>query len=137
MRVSNLLLIVPIMANTALGAIAIYIDEGNGGIVNFSYEAAYWTGPPTDDFSGDLPGFDTCQIQSPGSSCEVGGYKLTLSATGVSGCNQGVDVESASIENSSGDKIENVNGDDRCSEKEYCDVGAVGGFKRNGWVCDF
>ena len=94
MRVSNLLLIVPIMANTALGAIAIYIDEGNGGIVNFSYEAAYWTGPPTDDFSGDLPGFDTCQIQSPGSSCEVGGYKLTLSATGVSGCNQGVDVES-------------------------------------------
>ena len=55
MKVANLL---PFVANTALAALAIYVDEHDGGVAGLSYGAAYWTGPPTDDFSGDLPGWD-------------------------------------------------------------------------------
>ncbi|KAI9372272.1 hypothetical protein BJX61DRAFT_553050 [Aspergillus egyptiacus] len=137
MRVSNVLPLLPVLANTALAALAIYIDEGNGGSGSVDYRAAYWTGPPTDDFSNDLPGFDTCELDGSGSSCDVGGYKVTLTAQGGTGCNNGPDIESASFENSSGDILENANGDDRCTELEYCSVGAFGGLKRNGWVCDF
>lgn len=94
MRVINLLPVLPLMANTALAALAIYIDEANGGTVSIDYRAAYWDGPPTDDFSKDLPGFDTCKLDGSGSSCDVGGYKVTLTAQGGAGCHEGPDIKS-------------------------------------------
>lgn len=91
MKVSTLLL--PIMATTSLAAVAVFVDEMNGGTVNLRFVAAYWTGPPTDDWS-DTGGFDSCGFEGDSSSCEVGGYKITINSDDRAGCNDHPDISS-------------------------------------------